>query len=493
LSHPKKEEKIKGGSFYKISWVNFESNIDNFRLLLSQNGGISFDDTIAQSIAATNTCYNWNVPALNSAQCRIMLQAVDAASSVLCQSVTLGDFTIDSKGPTIELIGPDSNAYVSWPTTMIWHAIKDSLSGVSACSLFFAYGRDMSNLIIYDSFEDTSYTACFSDTVFSWQLVARDSIGNRSISSIWSFEVDHSAPEIPRILTPVSNFWTNDTIVSFSWSKVDKIGIPKKWVSNIQTEKSSPVNYTFQLDTTNAFQSPVIQDSMPELGTTLCIPEGRYWWRVSAYDLAGNQGAYSPPALLGIDLTPPKITFMDSLPSDSIYPFGPYSVSATVFEQGSLSKCWLMYKIDNGQYNPVETQLSNDTAYGTIPIQNLEYLASQNISYYAKALDKAGNADSSRILSFTVSGNYIYSKILACQPNPFIDHVNITYCLGRNTTTKLSIYDIVGRKVDQIDLGSKNPGFYMIQWHPKGISAGIYFCTMHSMGYKNLKKIIYLK
>jgi hypothetical protein len=74
--------------------------------------------------------------------------------------------------------------------------------------------------------------------------------------------------------------------VQFEWSQVALINKPGG---------RSPVRYIFELDTADTFVYPDIQIDTSSTSITLSLASGRFFWRVKAYDDAGNQGEFSTP------------------------------------------------------------------------------------------------------------------------------------------------------------------------------------------------------
>ena len=62
----------------------------------------------------------------------------------------------------------------------------------------------------------------------------------------------------------------------------------------------------------------------------------------------------------------------------------------------------------------------------------------------------------------------------------------------------ISVYNMIGGKVKTLVNGIQNPGFKKIQWNAKNemnnpVSAGLYFYTIQTDGFKETKRMILLK
>ncbi len=96
--------------------------------------------------------------------------------------------------------------------------------------------------------------------------------------------------------------------------------------------------------------------------------------------------------------------------------------------------------------------------------------------------------------SYQLSQNY---------PNPFNPSTNIKFSLPIQSTVKIVIYDLLGRKVKTLINDVRSAGVYTIRWSGENesnlnVSSGIYFYSLYAAGadnkkYTNFKKMILLK
>jgi hypothetical protein len=79
-------------------------------------------------------------------------------------------------------------------------------------------------------------------------------------------------------------------------------------------------------------------------------------------------------------------------------------------------------------------------------------------------------------------------------PNPFNPKTVIRYYLPLSSTIDLSVYNVLGQKVETL-VSSKQPaGNYSIEWNATNFSSGIYFYTLHiSSGVVQTKKMVVLR
>jgi hypothetical protein len=85
---------------------------------------------------------------------------------------------------------------------------------------------------------------------------------------------------------------------------------------------------------------------------------------------------------------------------------------------------------------------------------------------------------------FELSQNY---------PNPFNSSTNIAYALSQPGNVKLSIYDILGRKIAGLVDRNQAAGRYSINWKAADIPTGIYFLRINGDGYSKTRKMVVVK
>ena len=78
-------------------------------------------------------------------------------------------------------------------------------------------------------------------------------------------------------------------------------------------------------------------------------------------------------------------------------------------------------------------------------------------------------------------------------PNPFNLTSNINYSVTYESKITITIYDLLGRKIETLLDGSKQPGKYSVLFNAKGLSSGIYFYSLRSGGFQTTKKLVLLK
>ena len=68
----------------------------------------------------------------------------------------------------------------------------------------------------------------------------------------------------------------------------------------------------------------------------------------------------------------------------------------------------------------------------------------------------------------------------APHPNPFNDHLTITFTLPKNEIVSLTILNSLGREIAVLEEGSLNPGVYQYTWHAENCASGLYFVKLQT-------------
>ena len=78
-------------------------------------------------------------------------------------------------------------------------------------------------------------------------------------------------------------------------------------------------------------------------------------------------------------------------------------------------------------------------------------------------------------------------------PNPFNPVTNIKFAILKAGNVNLSVYDVNGRKVEELVQGSFNAGTYEVRWDAARYSSGIYFYTVKTNEFSETKRMVLVK
>jgi hypothetical protein len=83
-------------------------------------------------------------------------------------------------------------------------------------------------------------------------------------------------------------------------------------------------------------------------------------------------------------------------------------------------------------------------------------------------------------------------------PNPFNPITTLRYDLPEDALINITIYDMMGRIVNNLISNQQNAGYKSIQWNAtnsvgQSVSAGLYYYTMEAGEFRQTKKMVLLK
>jgi hypothetical protein len=439
------------------------------RLSLSTDGGNTFPTVVAASVPPPETTFRWGVPELNSTACRLKLQIYDTLGTLAFVNVSQGDFTIDSEAPAAPPLvePPDGSAVNNASIVFRWRSVAD-LSGVDYYTLQIAHDSGFTALVDTARLADTSYARTLpSDTAYFWRVRATDRSGQVSAwSSTWRFEIDLLVPDTPVLLEPVGGPWVESTTVPFRWTPVIFGGF-------------APVRYILQLDTVPGVRPLMTDTASVPFDTLPFLFESRYWWRVRAYDLAGNQGDFSPADSFGIDMSAPLVPRL-------IYPPHLGGVNSD-----TTSLIWHVSSDNLSGTESYHVQLALDSLFAdtvVVPAPVLPDTAkvctlpsAADYYWHVRAGDRAGNwSNWSQVRMFSCyvglaghEGGLPFGVSMA-GPQPAVRDARFVLSLPNAGRVEAWVHDAAGRNVATLADGILGAGNHELRWDAGPACSGVY-------------------
>jgi len=78
-------------------------------------------------------------------------------------------------------------------------------------------------------------------------------------------------------------------------------------------------------------------------------------------------------------------------------------------------------------------------------------------------------------------------------PNPFNPSTSISFALLENADTKLTLYDMRGREIEQLVNQNMTPGRYTVTFNGSAYASGVYFYRLTSGSFSDVKKLMLIK
>lgn len=430
------------------------------------------------------------------------IRAVDSVGNIRISNQTrvIGIDTIPPIYPV--LIVPTNGSYIQDTLPgFSWHKSYDDLSGISHYQLQYAINPGFTGAVSVDV-PDTNYQVMLrlNDTTYYWRVRAVDSAGNQSNwSSVWIFEIDTRGPIIPTLLEPIGGAWRSNSNVIFRWTSVNF----KKENKQGSPFLDSPVRYIIQVDTNINFLMPLVDTSIVPLDTVNVSGGIRFFWRVSAYDLAGNHGSFSSADSFGVDIVQPTTPGLieplnGALIHDTTVNFVWHSSRDTI---SGVSGYQVQISLHPDFTNVTRDTFLSDTSRLFVLAETLYY-------WRVRTSDRAGNFSSwSSIWSFRLyllpeieEGNSTGTSafyLKSALPNPFKINIGIVCTLPKTTMLSMCIYNSAGKEVKVFINRKLEAGAYNFNWNGKNelgksLPMGIYFLHVSADGSTAIKKIVKL-
>ena len=146
-------------------------------------------------------------------------------------------------------------------------------------------------------------------------------------------------------------------------------------------------------------------------------------------------------------------------------------------------------KLVTGSYEwTTKSNLYNDESiliFNSPRIANLFYQ-----EFHQRYKESSGHPLGIMNVSSVVPGSFILHQNY---PNPFNPTTKIKFEIYSNTNVKLSVFDILGKKITTLINGKLNTGVYETEFDASGLSSGIYFYRLETESYNAIKRMVYLK
>ncbi|MBE0433424.1 hypothetical protein IBX73_08170, partial [candidate division WOR-3 bacterium] len=413
--------------------------------------------------------------------------------------------------PAPVLIAPADGACLNNNAVdLIWHAAVDNLSGTDHYVLQYALNDAFTLGLVETTLVDTTFSITIPDTVYYWRVRGVDAATNESgFSTVRYFEVDTDIPAAPVLNAPLDGVYLGDTLVTYEWSTVSASLLIASGLESINGGAgremhafSSPICYVIQVDTVLDFTAPLVTDTLDTNTATLNHGEGFYYWRVRAYDLAGNEGPYSGPDSFGVDITVPVIESTSVWNDTSAV--GPFEIRTMVIDDlAGVDSVILFYKRSEDPYWIAAAMLPAGTPnwyVDSIPPVAIPY---DTVRYYIEAADAAqpGNVATDPAGAPTDHYSFVanctgvaelstlpHVFALEIMGNPAMNRLRLLVSLPQTAMISLRLYDCAGRIIGTPIKRALPAGIHELQGHAD-LSAGIYFYVLDTPWRRHVGKV----
>ncbi|MGC9367291.1 MAG: C25 family cysteine peptidase [bacterium] len=226
------------------------------------------------------------------------------------------------------------------------------------------------------------------------RIIYPSDLAVREISNQFTITTDTIAPSVPSLVAPSSGELFDYTNIFFDWTEASFDNLTAG-----QSQLRAEVRYIIEIDNQTNFVSPVYTDSLDSTEINVNLSENVfYYWRVRAFDLAGNIGNWSSYDSFGVDDSPPAQVSLIS-PADDAY-----------LNSSSVNCFWHSATDNISWVDHYQTQISTNSSFTSVVADTLTSDTSFNINlgddeyfWRVRAYDAVGNEGSwSAIFSFEV-------------------------------------------------------------------------------------------
>lgn len=148
--------------------------------------------------------------------------------------------------------------------------------------------------------------------------------------------------------------------------------------------------------------------------------------------------------------------------------------------------------------------MNYDTVVANTPFVVRLGVLSLNTKYFwrVKAFNTLGQSPWSTVFRFRVRPTGIINlsneipseyKLYNNYPNPFNPQTRIKFQIPKDGVVRVRIYDVSGKEVGEVVNNSLRAGVYEVSWNAGYLASGVYFYSLESNGFKDVKRAVLLK
>ncbi len=158
------------------------------------------------------------------------------------------------------------------------------------------------------------------------------------------------------------------------------------------------------------------------------------------------------------------------------------SIDNRIYRSTNAGQVWLPMQLPGGQYDVKFMDAVRENNYSYVyAVTTLGYVLRLRDSITLVGISSNNSAIPT---NFELQQNY---------PNPFNSQTVIEYSVFRKGLVSITLHDVLGRKIMNIEGSVKNPGHYSVQLDCGNLTSGVYFYKMYASDFTDVKKLIIIK
>ncbi len=161
------------------------------------------------------------------------------------------------------------------------------------------------------------------------------------------------------------------------------------------------------------------------------------------------------------------------------------------------------YSVDNKKFIQTDNENNNYTIGYKFGILEKNYVVDEfgiekklNSKLVGAFLDGIVYGDTNVVVGVEETGNISIVKdylLMQNYPNPFNPATKINFSLPKESTVKLTVYNMLGQIVSYIFDGRLNAGTHSVEFNGSGLPSGIYFYKLETDNFSQTKKMTLMK
>lgn len=345
-----------------------------YQIQIDDGSPIAAPYVVDQSGLATS---NYTPSALPDGPYWWRVRAIDGAGNIGAWSA-VRKVTVDTQAPPAPiLISPSNGAFTGATPILDWTDIVDATAvtyqvQVDDNSDFGSPEVNQSGLT------SSNYTtASLPDGPYWWRVRASDSAGNTGPwSAVGTFTVETTGPIAPLLISPASGASVGQN-VSTDWTDV--------------TDPSGIAYYQVQIDNSGATMPSPEVDVNTSGSSYLAGPLafGQWWWRVRAWDGAGNPGAWSSVDTFTVEGSAPSVPTLQSPANGATVSLSPVNFNWTdSTDDTGVAYYDIQVDTDSGFAAPIWFEASPSASQISVALPSTTYW------WRVRAVDVNGNKSS---------------------------------------------------------------------------------------------------
>jgi N-acetylneuraminic acid mutarotase len=422
-------------------------------------------DSLILTGFSPNSLYYWKVAAINIA-------GTGAYSDIW-------NFRIIPDIPSAPvLVSPANGATNLQPTILFdWNSVPTATSyriQVATDPAFTAVVKD--SIVNIDSLILTSFS---TNSLYYWKVAAINIAGIGAYSDIWNFRIIPDIPPAPVLVSPANGVINLQPTILFKWNSVP-----------------TATSYRIKVATDSTFTA-VVKDSIVIIDSLILTdfsPNGLYYWKVAAINIAGT-GAYSDIWNFRVIPSIPPAPVLVS-PAN-----GTTNLQPTILFKWNSVPTATSYRIKVATDTSF-TAIVKDSTVSADSLVLSGFLANGHYYWEVAAINISGIGAYSSIWAFQINPTGInnYSSIIPKEfklhnnfPNPFNPTTKIRFDLPKNVSVKIIVFDITGREIQQLVNRQLSAGAYEYEFNGSNFASGIYFYRIQAGNFTNVKRMVLIK